>query len=104
MSKTGILFKQFSKPIAKKHIPKNLEIGDKLILLDATPDGVTDYSRLTVKARRDKTTYQIEGHVIQINPKKGTVAKIPCNGVVYTDSNYLDVHVIRTVMKHEGCW
>jgi len=98
MSKTGI----FSKPIARKHIPKNLEIGDKLILLDATPDGVTEYSRLTVKDRRDKTIYKIEGYVIQIDQKKGTVAKIPCNGVVYTDSDYLDVHVIRTIIKQEG--
>ena len=81
-------------------IPKNLKVGDKIILFEVYSAIRCEYSKLTVKeVRRSGTrtvTYRIDGYVLgtgraSIPPS----LRMPCNGVVYSDADYTAVQVIR---------
>lgn len=83
-----------------KRIPKNLKSGDRLILLEVHKDKngwSVEYSRLTIVQREPhegEVTYRIRGNA-KIWENGHDPAMNPCNGVVYSDSQYEQVTVIR---------
>lgn len=96
--------RSMSANLKLKHLPKNLNVGDKVTTFIAFYDGSSEYSKFKVTEKRHSDnpdnhniTYKIDGFQIKITG--GTfllsVLRLPCNGVVYTDTDYLDVQVIR---------
>jgi hypothetical protein len=88
---------------AAMRIPKNLNVGDKVILFNISSVISCEYSRLTVRERRRSDNggifYRVEGFLIHMGTPDPHTIKIPCNGVVYTQTEYLDVQVIRKKQK-----
>ena len=108
MNNAGIVFGSSLALIKRKKIPKNLKAGDKVTTFVAFSDGSSEYSKFKVVEKRHSSnpdnhniTYKIDGFMIEVTGGKDQprVLKLPCNGVVYSETEYLDVQVIR---KKEG--
>ena len=85
-------------------IPKNLKVGDKIILFEVYSAVHCTYSKLTVKERRRSGTgtvvYHIDGYVLGTGRASIPPSfRAPRNGVVYSDTDYAAVQVIRKKPK-----
>ena len=85
-------------------IPKNLKVGDKVILFEVYSAIHCEYSKLTVKEIRRSGTgtviYRVDGYVLGTGRAPIPPSfRMPCNGVVYSDTDYTAVQVIRKKLK-----